>query len=247
MRTRPFQPAVQLRPRNSKSIPKLTRWQRLLRFLSTPLGIWTLTTLFVTFGSAVYKHYDSHKKDERANWTRIDQLDQEITHRLYLFDPWNYHSSTLLRLRPDDEVITTDPAFPSNALALVTTRPSAENELHPQFRERNLLSLLTELEGLLAAPEPSCVRGAIADLKRLRIQWRSRMPRTLADYRALDRALEDIRDARWSPHSMLALMDYRIAVLYRRSIKEQLKAFDAYGCGHSRKEDRRLGKLSSRL
>ena len=241
MRTRQYTPgAIERRTKTPPSSPT-SRKKALVTFLGTPLGLWLLSTLFISFASWAFATYSAKDTKSTDNRDRIDLLDQEIERRLYLFYPLyasKREDRLLDRYSVDDELV-----FPKDANRRIFQKPAPEDELHPQFKDRNLLSLMYELRGLLRSVdqfEADCVASAIEAVRRVEPFWRKRTLGTIEDFRDLYTRLETIRDKRWSDEAQTKLVPYQYA---RITGGDDLTAWKDYNCMRERELKRIKGQI----
>ena len=113
-----------------------------IRFLSSPLGLWLLSAVFITGIGGAWSKYLERQSDLRATTLKIDRLDSEISHR---------YSQVLQRLftiahnRRDSNLSTSE---------VVSLLEQPGEHLRPLYREffgRPVSELVAELRLLLSS------------------------------------------------------------------------------------------------
>nr|WP_315428116.1 hypothetical protein [uncultured Albidiferax sp.] len=207
------------------SIPR----QGLIPFLNTSLGLWLLSTTFISIGSWAYTTWTRQLDTEKQSSIYIKKLDSEIEHRLDTGDP-----RRILRARGISSPIEANltPAFaplPERVLA----KPREGDILFPEFANRTLESLVVELE-FFQDKLDFCLSYARQDIEKFRIRWPTFAPKTIEEYKSYIDDLDDIYDRRWSVYAKNA-RTHQLANL----VSTGRVAEDKYLCGISLIEKRR--------
>jgi hypothetical protein len=129
---------------------KLSPLGKFMKFLSSSLGLWILSTLFVTIGGYAFSEYKSSAEANRKKEETIRRLDSEISYRL-----------TGFRNQPPDVGI-------EKALFLLERPNDSQN---PQYlflenEKRPLSALLWELIEIVPGKEKSEIRQAYTTVLR---------------------------------------------------------------------------------
>lgn len=231
------QGAVQRRTSSESHALKenITIPSRIKTFFNSALGLWVLSTCFISFGSWSYTNWTQNLKTEAIRTALIKRLDQEIEHRISLAD-WR-RPLGLRRYRPlkQNELNGLLSSLPEKLLF----QPTEKNELYPEYSKRTLQSLLIELNDLLPFDEATCVQDALYEVEKFSDRWLTTPPHSLVDYRALTRDLDNIADARWSSHAKLASTQ----LILTKVIDKPIRGVDRYLCGSARQLMRANGQI----
>jgi hypothetical protein len=138
-------------------------------FMQKPLGLWLLSTIFVSLGSGLYTVWNSHRTTEEARRAVVQRLDIEIGYRLNLYDL----SDNTIVIQPPDGLSINDriPAKDSLLFLQKYIGPPAKGEgVFVEYENRGLLALLAELSANLSGRERQCVNSAMKVLQLLTIK-----------------------------------------------------------------------------
>jgi hypothetical protein len=155
--------------------------------LNSPIAIWFLSTVVVGLLSLSYTERQKKYAEEAEREGIIRKLDAEILSRL---EEGN-SSFWFIELASD----TTQ-----NILREVPSRvfniPNLNKAIFPEYSNRDLRSLMYELESLVKEKEKSNVRLAIHQAELSKRMWLNR-ELTLKNYEDFDDAIKEIRVYRW--------------------------------------------------
>ena len=153
-----------LKPRQDARLRRSTRtWQTTLReFLNSPLGLWLLSTVFLTFGTWTYSTWSQAQATANERIDRIDRLDQEITNRFQIagLTPLGLTTPSFERGLTKEKA-----QLASSLLATLTGPPPSGEALFNDFEKRSLNSLIAELVQLVPSKdERYCLQLALLEL-----------------------------------------------------------------------------------
>jgi hypothetical protein len=134
--------------------PRGNRWERAWGFANSALFIWFASSVVLGAVSFLYNRWEKAFMIERENQRLASRLDAEITNRLVFVD----HLAALQSAGVRDSK-TTD-IVPAAVAAL--ERPSAVDypvSVFPEYKDRNLRSLLWELVQVAPKKEKEEIRG----------------------------------------------------------------------------------------
>lgn len=134
--------------------PPQTLPKKTLAFFNTPLGIWILSTIAVSLLGWSYAWWQA----SRVNQEHIDRLDDEIEARLHAVVDFDFHKSDK----------------PLHIANILLFPPGPERMVYPEFANRNLKSLLFELQNLVPSGEWSEVSNARIDVELMEHEYLDR-------------------------------------------------------------------------
>ncbi|HEV2818179.1 MAG TPA: hypothetical protein VGW40_13280 [Allosphingosinicella sp.] len=176
-------------------------------FLNSPLGLWLLSTVFISAGSWIYTTWIDERRAQEGKRERIERLDTEIQGRLD-----EAQLSQLLVLTQGSDAARDE--FVASLPRKIFLPPDASIQIYPEYANRNLGSLLVELRALLDerdwwGAEADCVRQAVMLERIERVRWLSRRlrPEDLDEFR---QAVGRIGDHRWSVIARLERLESRM-------------------------------------
>ena len=170
-----------------------------LGFWQTPLGLWLLSSVFLSFGSWAYTKWTSGLERQRIIAEDIRRLDLEIQTRLRPIDGVNLQSKYRIGqpdYREDKEGMAAEPAA-------IFRAPPEELQLFPDYSQRGLLSLLVELKSRMSGEGSRCIERAILRTLQAQTRWLYRGPENANQLEEFRRDIRSISDIRWSAKSQL--------------------------------------------
>jgi len=178
---------------------------RLRLFLNSGLGLWVLSTVFVTFGSWAFTQWNDARQRSQQRRTTVERLDQEIQFRL-LGDVAISVAAVAAeerRRREANSSISREEvvAFAQKALS----PPPVEMQLYPEYGKRGLLSLLKELWINVDSPEDKlCIEVAMNVAAPIVLLAKEQQVPSKMD---IARHLSMLADYRWSLKAYIANLD----------------------------------------
>lgn len=163
----------------------------LLAFLNSALGLWLLSTVFISGGSYLFATWRDGRSAKAAEESRIARLDLEIGDRL----------ENAFRVVPgggndvwgSEQNKAQVAALPGK----VFLPPPTGYDLYPEFRGRSLRSLVGELYSIVPDKEKLCVQRARESVGTAWERW-SLLPLTLQTESAFRDEIDRISSLRWS-------------------------------------------------
>ena len=134
-------------------------------FLNTSLGLWLLSTIFISAGSAVYASWSAWQTAERKRLEVVRRLDTEISFRLRQFGL--IEKDLILPppgLEPETEL---KPEVAAPFLQKVIGPPEKNQAIFKDYESRGLISLLAELASNLKGKDGRCVEIALHEAELL--------------------------------------------------------------------------------
>ncbi|MDQ8022200.1 MAG: hypothetical protein REI94_10190 [Moraxellaceae bacterium] len=170
--------------------PQKAGGSKVWAFLNSSFGLWLLTSVVLSFASWQFTQWHDDRKARTERQARIEKLDVEIASRL------DRHSSSNLSIVRDPKSKTKPTTEEKAALYKeVLLPPPIEMVVYPEFAQRGLVSLLSELTPLLTDMEQQCLMRARYEALHLISDAALVERETVLD--AL-RPIERIADHRWS-------------------------------------------------
>lgn len=145
--------------------PKKTRTRKVCEFFNTGLGIWTLSTLVLGFGSYQYRQLE----ERSARRTEAERLEMELRHRLSLF---HKIVAGLDREVRDTQEAGNDPwglKFASRLRGGYRYIQTPESAFFSNFSRDNVQALFTALQDKLRGVDDKKVRAIDDCLARLKV------------------------------------------------------------------------------
>jgi hypothetical protein len=128
-------------PATEQSKPAPSRWERLWAFFNGPLGLWILSTVFVTFLGWAYAQLSSDLAHKRENEMLIARFDIEIANHIDEF------RDTLTVEYPEEDWQKGLAQLLRSALCLQGD-PNAYENVFPEYKGRSTSSLIWELRAV---------------------------------------------------------------------------------------------------
>jgi len=180
------------------SAPAKSTYRLIMDFLNTSLGIWLISTVFISFGTWTYSKWSENRKFNIERERRIHDLDTEIKERFATVAAAirrNAYGSGEYVLKGQEVLLIYDG---------VMGPASDANSVFFEFQKRGLRSLIIELKSNLSSDEALCMKYALKKIVALR---------EMHDIAVKDMAaeIESIADYRWSDSAELDTLGYQIA------------------------------------
>jgi hypothetical protein len=135
--------------------------ERIVRFLSSALGIWLLSTVAVGAITGSYGALSSHQSDARRKSDEARRLDIEIMHRLRII------RSSLLNVSSGQPFRMSIAYYVDMDQASPNSLAPRLNALFPEFDKQTMESLLFQLSSDLDRAEASRIAEVIASWERM--------------------------------------------------------------------------------
>lgn len=162
-----------------------------MSFLNTPLGLWILSSIFVSFGSWSYTLWSKSLEESKIKGVQIRRLDQEIEHRLWVGVLENFKGAF------EERDLESIKRFGADLPKRVMLKPLENDVLFPENANRTLYSLLFELDYLVAEDQKPCLRKAQEQAEGLRRRWLTAAPSTLKELEEFSLHIELLQLRRW--------------------------------------------------
>ena len=171
---------------------------RSIQFLNTSLGIWLISSIFISFGTWKYTQWDDSRKLNAERTARTYKIDTEIRERLKTIvasmESGKYSNATFPLSKEELSLI----------FSVETGPVSVADSLYPEFQERGLRSLMLELKSLLAEDEALCMKYVLKEISELR-------NKNFQDIKDVVRYFEGISHHRWSDMAELDILSDELA------------------------------------
>lgn len=158
---------------------------RVLNFLNTSLGIWLMSSIFISFGTWTYAQWTDSRKLNAERTARVFRIDTEIRERLKAIigsmESGKYSDKTSPLSKEDLSLIYNVEAGPVSDV----------DSLYPEFQKRGLRSLILELKSLLPKDEALCMKYVLEEISELRNG-------SYPDVKVVTQHFEGIAHHRWS-------------------------------------------------
>lgn len=139
---------------------------RLWQFLNSSFGLWLFSAVFLSGATWLYTKLTGEAESMKIRTNAISRLDQEITYRL------SFGSPGMINLSLDEHQETApNIAGINSAVERILGVPEKGQELFPEYRDRNLESLVRDLAIYLRPPQRDCVLQAAAQIRVLRLLY----------------------------------------------------------------------------
>jgi hypothetical protein len=186
-----------LPPREKPARRETKRERPLIQFLNSALGLWLLSTLFLSIGSWLYAEWSQSRAEAARRHEQMEKLDTEISSRLD-------NGSLLLTLFRDVRDLERPHAAPFGDLPeRVLLPPRDGSGVFTEFAGRNLRSLLVELRSVMKGePDEVCISQALGQERFLRYRWLG-SPLAREQVKAFSDDVEALADNRWSDRAQV--------------------------------------------
>jgi hypothetical protein len=189
-----------MHPRFLRHAPlrKNLRWQALASALNTPLAIWTLSAAFLSLGSWAHAKWQELRQVASERLTAARRIDEEVSHRLWVGQSMLGDLSRTSFLESPRRIIhrKPEPEQVASVMRKLLAPPIEGLQLHSQFRDQGLLSLLAQLTSLAdeASDLQVCLKSALERARYFAVLSSSAEPH-------IERATYNLRivaDHRWA-------------------------------------------------
>lgn len=164
------------------------------KFANSNFGLWFLSTIFISSLTFGYSLWNDYQKRQIEISEKIQRLDNEINFRLQSYNLTYILWEAMSRV-PTVEVETEM----INPFKLIINPPTSDNFFYADFKQRNLVSLLIELESLESdISKKSKLKSAINKVLFLRNTVCHEDSLTIKEYYEYDDVIDTIVSLRWS-------------------------------------------------
>lgn len=176
--------------RNSLNTKSINR-SRLLLVLNSPFFLWFMSSCLISLITWKYTEWKSHYDIQNKTNERINKIDDEITARLE-------NSTYSIIANVLEKVTYKDSLKTNNPFKKLFDFPSSDEIYNPEFKDRNFISLLFELKGLVSnEQQKDKIENAIWESTGAKSLYYYKKELTNSDYLAFDSIAKVIMVCRW--------------------------------------------------
>ncbi|MDX8339864.1 hypothetical protein SLH46_11760 [Draconibacterium sp. IB214405] len=180
-----------------------------LSFLNKPFFIWFMSSCVLTFITFLYNKSQENLEKEKIlieqeyqKKQRVNKLDNEIY--LRLDNTFNWTIEWIMYEKENKIKGDSASKMPFNPCKRVIDAPEKNNYYYPEFKDRNLISLILELKEIEDNKNDiKKLDKAIGNLKNLKSEFYYKKEYSINDFNGFSSNLDSIYALRWDPMTKL--------------------------------------------